>query len=325
MENCSICLEDVLVDDYTKHREACYNEQVDLLKQLEKNKEAIKQIAEDELIAKKMSGETNLGVNNSASIIDSSHEDLVLTPMQEQALTYCHKKSKIFSRNILPNLFKKFAKRGLGIEDMKAVYKYIQKDMQIVVHVNLQNVLQFLVKDTHYKNTFEVTKTDNIPGRIDWENNLFNSVYNKCPGGERVKYGALNLTNNPTGVPPAYSYGNSFMILKNEVKARTTFVYGDSAAKDIHMCNFKNFNSVLYYIPDNLLDDIISIALGKKQFTNTPYPFYIEMQIHGPLRLGQDVEVLVVNSKSKNAKTTKLLEAFNKAHGVPYAWMDDIK
>lgn len=37
-------------------------------------------------------------------------------------------------------------------------------------------------------------------GRFSWEQNLFNKIYDKAKPEERVKYGALNIMKDPSGI-----------------------------------------------------------------------------------------------------------------------------
>ena len=50
--------------------------------------------------------------------------------------------------------------------------QWIRQDAPIIIHVNLNHVLQFLVKDTHYRNLFEIhTRSGgpNLSDRESWE------------------------------------------------------------------------------------------------------------------------------------------------------------
>lgn len=51
---------------------------------------------------------------------------------------------------------------------------------------------------------------------LEVEDQLFNKVYtHDCPGHDRVKYGVLNLSNDPAGIRACYGYGNSYFYLEN--------------------------------------------------------------------------------------------------------------
>jgi hypothetical protein len=50
--------------------------------------------------------------------------------------------------------------------------RWIRTDAPIIIHVNLSRCLEFLVKDTHYRNLFETGKGgggNSTTARMDWE------------------------------------------------------------------------------------------------------------------------------------------------------------
>ena len=67
----------------------------------------------------------------------------------------------------------------------------------ILIHVNLQVHIDNFLKDTHYRNAFEILYKRNnykMPaygGRFSWEKRLFGSIYDKISYFERVKYGSF--------------------------------------------------------------------------------------------------------------------------------------
>ena len=62
--------------------------------------------------------------------------------------------------------------------------------------MNLDRILKFLTKDTHYRNLFEVGTgggSTDTHARKSWEDRIFNNVYRTCAPVDRVKYGVLNI------------------------------------------------------------------------------------------------------------------------------------
>ena len=248
-----------------------------------------------------------------------------LTIKQQKALEFSLKKSRIFSKNIHENLMLKFIERGLNGKDLENVVNYV-KSVPVIIHVNLDKTLKYFVNDIYYKNLFETRTTGGsnwLDGRIDWENQLFNNIYHDAENSERVKYGTLNITNNTAGVNCCKGYGDSYLILKEHVKDRITFIYGDSSKKDLHICTFKHFNSILLFIEDKLLNEIIEIANNKKNNSTILYGMYIEAQIHGQVNFNKDIELLMVNKKHNTDSNIKnLLDEFSENHEVPYLWIE---
>jgi len=290
--NCEFCHLDISPDEYPEHYEQCQIEQLQLL--------------EDTHVVQQK----------------SIPEDLP-TDKQLRALDYAVKKSRIFSKNITDNLKLKFLTRGLTDKHYVDVINYVQNKAPLIIHVNLDRVLEFFCKDDYYRNQFETNISGGAlsnPSRVQWEDNLFQRIYHDAQPFERVKYGTINMTNDPNGVNACYGYGDSYLLLKDHMRQITTFVFGDSAQQDIHMATFQHFNSILYYINDKLLDDVVKIASGEVSHMSaincTPY---IEAQIHGAIRFDRDVEGLYVNKKYyNNYKIKELLEVFKDKHGCNY-------
>ena len=63
--------------------------------------------------------------------------------------------------------------------------------------------------------------------RTDWERSLFGDAYDGSRPFDRVKYGVMNVVNDPTGVSACSGYGDSILVLRN-CRLRTTFANRDS-------------------------------------------------------------------------------------------------
>lgn len=250
-----------------------------------------------------------------------------LSKIQEKAVLIFKRKSKANSKGMKLLALDKFTKLGYSKEDFKNAIEFIKNRSQIVIHVKLDVIHQFLINDTHYRNQFE-TKTSSGAlselSRKDWEKNLFGNVYDSAAAFERVKYGAINITNDPKGVQCAYGYGNCYFVLKDSVKERTSFVHGDSASKEMHMCSFDDYTQILYYIDDHLLNEVVKIANNKIPHSNYVYSPYIEMQIHGPVELNSDIEKLVIHDSYKNPINNIFLKSiceFCHKNNIGYEFM----
>ena len=299
MSQCEYCFELIDKDIIDEHMMICYKEQTELLNSCE----------------------------NRIKVVEDKPQ---ISNTQIKAIEYCFKKSKLFSKNVYKNLLARFQFKGHTKNDLNQVVKFIKKNIRIIIHVNLDSCLQYLIKDDHYRNQFETNRshgTLSSSARMVWENNLFNNIYHKdIDGGERVKYGTINITNDPLGVTKCYGYGDSYLILKDNVKTRCSFIMGDSCAMDIHLCTFKYFNSILLFLKDEALDDVIDVSLGKATSrSSNSLHHYIEAQIHGPIKLSRDVELLVANSKYRNnIGMINNLHLFSMNHGVSYKFNDEL-
>ena len=118
------------------------------------------------------------------------------------------------------------------------------------------------------RNQFE-TKTScgtlSTSARTAWEDGLFGRIYHKSPGFERVKYGVLNIVQDPNGVQACRMYGDSYLWLKNDtIRLRTSFASRDTGGGTASLASCEWYEHVLAEYSDVELEDIISVATGKK-------------------------------------------------------------
>lgn len=147
-------------------------------------------------------------------------------------------------------------------------------------------ILAALAEAGVYRSQF-VTGTSNggltaHPGgdRWRWESRIFGGAYDDAPPEERPVYGALNFRGKPVGAAPRF--GSAYFVLSAETVARATFCYPDS-----------------YLEPENFgvasAMDLIELADADADAGADALDGYIEAQVHGPVRLGSDVEALVLD------------------------------
>lgn len=248
-----------------------------------------------------------------------------LTSHQKNALEYSEIKANEHSIRDYLQLITRFKNKGYDEGDLELIVNYIQNIAPIIIHLKLDTILECLCNDIYYRNQFQ-TSTSNgalsYQSRIAWEKKLFNDAYNNDDGFYRVKYGPLNITNDPNGVKAAMPYGDSYLLLKNDIKNRTTLTYGDSSG----LCEIATFNNlfhILNKINDDLLDKIIRLSRGDDCSFESNYGFYFECQYHGELLLERDLEAIVINKRHKNDKQfNELLEKFSNRHKCCVVWMD---
>lgn len=271
---------------------------------------------------------TNRDIKYIVNIKDKTFREIygeILTPIQYKALEYCFKKSAIHSKNTYMNVLIRFINLGYTEDDLKMVIKHVKNDTPLVIHVRLETVLEHMIIDNRYKNCFEVHGLDQgqYSARKVWEKNLFNSIYDDSSAVEKVKYGALNIFNEINGVTPASEYGSCFFILKDSVKNRTSFVYGDSSEQMIHLCTFSHSVALFNHIPDNMICHLINMIHHVENLQIVPYQ-YIEAQIHGPVRMKHDIKSFVINTKLNHITPLirDRINDFSVAHGIPVIYVD---
>ena len=144
-------------------------------------------------------------------------------------------------------------------------------------------VLAAMARDGVYRTQFE-TRTSNggltaYPGgdRWSWESRIFGGAYDEADPAERPRYGALNFRRRSTGGSPRF--GSAHLRLTPATMARTTFCYPDSV-----------FEPTCFGVAERMPLIALAEADSKDLLDD-----YVEAHVHGPIRLDQDVEAVVLD------------------------------
>ncbi|MBD5787474.1 DUF3626 domain-containing protein [Cellulosimicrobium terreum] len=122
--------------------------------------------------------------------------------------------------------------------------------------------------------------------RWTWEHTLFGGAYDDAEPSERPVYGALDLAPTPPvredagGYGPAPRFGSAHLRLATGTTARATFAYPDSA-----------HHPESFGVPDGMG----LVALLDADVPGDPLDRYVEAHVHGPVRVPDDVEALVLD------------------------------
>ncbi|MCC2956315.1 DUF3626 domain-containing protein [Massilia sp. IC2-477] len=155
-------------------------------------------------------------------------------------------------------------------------------------------ILQVLATEGLYRSQFE-TGTSNggltahVGGdRWRWESRMFGGAYDEALPDRRPKYGALNHLGRATGASPRF--GSAHFRLRPELAERASFCYPDSVFEPVHFGVHERC-------------DLVAHALGddRDRLDN-----YVEAHIHGPLRLADDVEALVLDPCYRGTQVEQL-------------------
>ena len=212
---------------------------------------------------------------------------------------------------------------------------------------DLKTVLELLVDDGMYKNQFETQLSNGSltaykGGKRDvWENTLFGQIYenHEVPLSDHPKYGALDLLQHSDG--PSPRFGSCFLVLKPHLTNYTTFSYLDSYSNPKEKGTIQYFDELLasllvecfersYAIgekkirPHQLVKKIIDCLNSTDQsYKRTPkrnLNHYIEAQIHTPIDLKKDVDLLVVDACYKRTEFESLLHQLSEKYAVELKW-----
>ncbi|UNK20749.1 DUF3626 domain-containing protein [Paenibacillus sp. N3/727] len=211
-----------------------------------------------------------------------------------------------------------------------------------------KSVAEALLEQGVYKSQFETLLSNGsvsaYPGgeRDLWEKDLFGGAYQKegSTNSQRPKYGALDLMLHPDG--PAPRFGSCYFLLAPDVSYRSTYTYLDSHQNPKEKGTYTTFDDILAA----LLKEVFNrdFALGEKNLTprklidhlrdhlikpfadpssreaNRNLNHYIEAQVHGDIRLKEDVEVLVADPSFKGTPIGRILEQICIQFSIQLYW-----
>lgn len=176
------------------------------------------------------------------------------------------------------------------------------------------------------------------------ERRLFGSAYHAADvtSSGRRKYGALDVMHHPNG--PAPRFGSCFFLLRPDVAKCSTFTFGGShedGALD-RTGTFDAMEPVLASLLSQLErgDGAFAVAdlsveaclTQMAQSFSTPFinpafrtlgralDSFIEVQVHGELRLRDDVELLVVDPAFRDDPVGEALNAISNTYRIPIKW-----
>lgn len=169
-----------------------------------------------------------------------------------------------------------------GRVDARGVDVHFQPDAQTTSGVP---VLQALVADGVWRTQFE-TATSNggltaFRGgdRRRWESRLFDGSYDEAPPEERPVYAALRMTDDAYGSAPRF--GSALLRVRAEVLRRSTLCFPDSVFEPDAVGTLDRAGAVIE-------------ALGAVDLAD-PLDRYVEVHVHGGIRLAEDVESVVLD------------------------------
>jgi len=253
-------------------------------------------------------------------------ELLALKPCQASAILSIRKKCVGLNREFGPILLTRADDLGFSAEDVRATLRYIREEAPLLIHLDIEKHGERLLLDSHYRNMFETTVTDDnihATSRLAWEAKLFGSAYSEAEPFERCKYGVLNVTNDPLGVRCcAPVYGSSYLLLKG-VRLRTTFAAEDSAELEAsELATVDAYAHVLSRYADPELRAALEVGTRQRLgVTSLTILAYKEAQIHGEVRLKDHVE-LVMAHPSVSDTGKQLCERLAVHCNAPLVWMD---
>ena len=227
--------------------------------------------------------------------------------------------------------------------EAQRVLHFLLESAPVIVHLRIQEVLPFLLKDSHYRNFYETNATNTMSTqseRFKWDSLLFEGLYdsNTAPH-ERIKFGLLDVgfaqNSDIIRKTIARLYGWSRLELKPSVRWRCTYSIGDSgivkgtrdltvletlvtgqwrsqemrpvvlAAAAAAAVGKDGEDDVKQRVEKDRIEQRRRMKEGRGilRWEKQSSVIYIEAQIHGPIDLSTDVEALIVDKHYKNNET----------------------
>jgi Protein of unknown function (DUF3626) len=221
-------------------------------------------------------------------------------------------------------------------------------------------VAEALLEEGVYRNQFETGLSTGglsaFPGgaRDSWERTLFGGAYHasSVSDSERPKYGALELVRYADG--PIPRFGSCYFVLQPTVSNRTSFTFAGSEdpratervgtisrmdnvmaalfaeieAGGMAAPPWPPFRAPTLGLSDltvaRLLDVFAELARPRKEPADMPagrvLDTQIEAQVHGPVDLQEDVELLVADPAFAPTSTGEALRKIATRYGFPLRW-----
>jgi len=254
-----------------------------------------------------------------------------LSDFQRRAIAHIRRLAKDNHEKALPGLQKRVASLGHEDGDLWMMLAWIRELSPIIVHIDVDKILQGFESDTHYRNQFETNTSGGLllkEARMLWEKRLFGGCYEKAKNFERPKYGVLNVMNDYRGVVKCWQYGESYIILK-DVRLRCTFSPEDSArlkAESLAVLDY--YAHVLNEYSDAELEETLRVAMFKDSALlgdseKVSKAKYKEAQIHGEIAFDRHVERLVAHTRHRDKGQGPRIEAVARKYGWQFTWMDE--
>lgn len=221
-------------------------------------------------------------------------------------------------------------------------------------------VAEALLNEGLYRNQFETGLSSGslsaYPGgsRDRWERALFGGAYHGegVTGSERPKYGALELVRYSDGPTPRF--GSCYLVLRPGVSRRTSFTFmgteGPRAAERLGIMGrmdgvmaallseieegamakpaWPPFRAPTLGIPEltvpRLLEVISTLSQPRRDAAEAEpgrvLDSAIEAQVHGPIDLREDVELVVGDPAFAPTATGAILHEIGRVYEIPVQW-----
>lgn len=255
-----------------------------------------------------------------------------LTPVQQRVMEYVAATSATQSSEAKERLKKAWKAFNISENDLSAVEVYLAKKVPLTIRVDIQSLFPYLLGDPFYRTAFETMNkgTAYLQSRREFEKALFNGLYEDISvlPQDRPKYGVLNMVCNPFSDTRVSCYGSAYLLLKDNLRARTTVATSKEnlGTYTRHVGTVDNLWHVIETLSPHEITRIHAVATGRRaKATVSPDSKYSEIQIHGMLDMRKDVAAIVVQRKDlQNSVNGPLIEDLSKVYLIPVLTCEEL-
>jgi len=183
-----------------------------------------------------------------------------------------------------------------------------------------RTVIERLWADGIYRNQFEVGITNGdptaFPGgrRHRRESEMFGGCYDDVPARDRPKYGSLDLLQGPSGGWPRF--GSSYLVLVPSVLDRSTFLIGGGLSP-------RSWLGTRAALEELLAATHPCPGPGPRRSWRSDG--WIELHVHGPVRMAQDVTTLVMDDSFRDTATGDIASRTAERYGIAFEWAPSLR
>ncbi len=280
-----------------------------------------------------------------------------LLPYQQKAIDYVNEIASLKKEEALRSISCSLARLDIGMNRYYEAMQHLRNKPHIDIHfhperltVNGRSVIEGLYADGIFRTQYDTGISSGSPtafagGERDlWEKHLFGGAYHvpEASCTARPKYGALEIACHPDGASPRF--GSCYFVLRPELGTRSTFTYGGSQEEDAldktgTLANIETVMAAIisglekekgaFGIGDLTVPDFLELLMVQNDnlFCDAPIrplgralDSFVEVQIHGTIDLGQDVERLVADPSFRNGPIEESLKAIREKYAIPLNW-----
>jgi hypothetical protein len=228
------------------------------------------------------------------------------------------------------------------------------------IGIKATTVAQALLAEGVYRNQFETGLSSGSVSafsggaRDTWENSLFGGAYHRegVTSSERPKYGALELVRYPDG--PIPRFGSCYFVLRPSVSMRTSFTFmgSEDPRATERLGTIRRMDNVMgalfieieeggmasppwppfraptLGVPNLTVGRLLDVLKELPQPRRNPadgdagrvLDTQIEAQVHGPIDLHEDVELLVADPAFAATASGTILRELSMRYEIPLRW-----